>query len=50
MVFALIVLLAAGFGTYTTYLGFAKDLPTLMSIPLAAIMGLALLAVTFRIR
>lgn len=50
VVFALIVLLAAGISTYTTYLGFSKDLPMAMSIPIAAIIGLGLLAINFRIR
>ena len=35
VIFALIVLLASGFSAFTTYLGFSKDLPLYMSIPIA---------------
>ena len=50
VIFALIVLLASGFSAFTTYLGFSKDLPLYMSIPIAVIIGLGLLGVNFKIR
>lgn len=50
VIFALIVILASGFSTFTTYLGFSKDLPLYMSIPIAVIIGLGLLGVNFKIR
>ena len=50
VIFAVIVLLASGFSAFTTYLGFSQDLPLYMSIPIAAIIGLGLLAVNFKIR
>ena len=50
VIFALIVILASGFSAFTTYLGFSKDLPLYMSIPIATIIGLGLLGVNFRIR
>ena len=50
VIFALIVILASGFSAFTTYLGFSKDLPLYMSIPIATIIGLGLLGVNFKIR
>ena len=50
VIFALIVILTSGFSAFTTYLGFAKDLPLYMSIPIAVIIGLGLLGVNFKIR
>lgn len=50
VIFALIVLIASGFSGYTTYLGFSKDLPEYMSIPLAVIIFLGLLGLNFKIR
>ena len=50
VIFALIVILASGFSAFTTYLGFSKDLPLYMSVPIATIIGLGLLGVNFRIR
>ena len=50
VIFALIVILASGFSAFTTYLGFSKDLPLYMSIPIAVIIGLGLLGVNFKIR
>lgn len=50
VIFALIVILASGFSAFTTYLGFSKDLPPYMSIPIAVIIGLGLLGVNFKIR
>lgn len=50
VIFAIIVLLASGFSAFTTYLGFSQDLPLYMSIPIAAIIGLGLLAINFKIR
>ncbi len=50
IVFSIIVLLAASFSAYTTYLGFSYDLPQLASIVIAAIIGLGLLIINFKIR
>ena len=50
VIFATIVLLASAFSAFTTYLGFSKDLPLYMSIPIAVIVGLGLLGVNFKIR
>lgn len=50
VIFMLIVILASGFSAYTTYLGFSRDLPVYMSIPIAVIIGLGLLGVNFKIR
>ena len=50
VIFALIVVLASGFSAFTTYLGFSKDLPLYMSIPISVIIGLGLLGVNFKIR
>ena len=50
VIFALIVFLTSGFSAFTTYLGFSKDLPLYMSVPIAVIVGLGLLAVNFKIR
>tara|TARA_B100000676_G_C17349697_1_gene470260 strand:- start:35 stop:283 length:249 start_codon:yes stop_codon:yes gene_type:complete len=41
--FYVIVVLAAGFSGYTTYLGFQYDLPEGMALVIAAIIGLGLL-------
>ena len=50
VIFAAILFLASGFSAYTTYLGFSKDLPLYMSLPIAAIIGLGLLGINFKIR
>lgn len=50
VIFAIIVLVASGFSTYTTYLGFSSDLPVEMSIAIAAIIGLGLVGMNFKIR
>ena len=50
VIFAVIVVLASGFSAYTTYLGFSKDFPVYMSVPIATIIGLGLLGVNFKIR
>ena len=50
IVFTIIVILAAGFSGYTTYLGFSYDLPVLPSIVIATIIGLGLLVINFKIR
>ena len=50
VIFAVIVVLASGFSAYTTYLGFSKDFPIYMSIPIATIIGLGLLGINFKIR
>ncbi len=50
VIFVVILFLASGFSAYTTYLGFSKDLPFYMSFPIAAIIGLGLLAINFKIR
>ena len=50
VIFALIVVLTSTFSAFTTYLGFSKDLPLYMSIPIAVIVGLGLLGVNFKIR
>lgn len=50
IIFSTIVVLAAGFSGYTTYLGFSYDLPVLASIVIATIIGLGLLIINFKIR
>ena len=50
VIFAVIVLLASGFSTYTTYLGFSKDLPLYMAIAIAAIIGFGLVGTNLKIR
>ncbi len=50
VIFAVILFLVSGFSAYTTYLGFSKDLPLYMSLPIAAIIGLGLLGINFKIR
>lgn len=50
VIFFVIVLLASGFSSYTTYLGFAYDIPMFMAFVLAIIIGLGLFAVNFLIR
>ena len=50
VIFAVIVLVASGFSTYTTYLGFSNDLPIEMSVAIAAIIGLGLVGMNFKIR
>ncbi len=50
VIFAIIVIIASGFSAFTTYLEFSEDLPIYMSIPIAAIIGLSLLAINFKIR
>ncbi len=48
--FTIIVLLAASFSAYTTYLGFSYDLPQLASIVIAIIIGLGLFMINMKIR
>ena len=50
VIFAVIVLLTAGFSTVTTYIGFSKDLPEYMAMAIAAIIGFGLLGVNFKLR
>ena len=50
VIFAAIVMLASGFSAYTTFLGFSRDLPVYMAIAIAAIIGLGLLGMNFKIR
>ncbi len=50
VIFAVILIIASGFSAYTTYLGFSQDLPLYMSFPIAAIIGLGLLGINFKIR
>ncbi len=50
ILFAIIVLLATGFSAYTTYLGFANDLPALASGVIAAIIGLGLFMINMKIK
>lgn len=50
VIFTGIVVIAAGFSSYTTYLGFSKDLPLEMSIAIAAMIGLGLLGLNFKLR
>lgn len=50
IIFTIIVVLAAGFSGYTTYLGFSYDLPIIPSIVIATIIGLGLLIINFKIR
>ena len=50
VIFFVIVLLASGFSSYTTYLGFSYDIPAFMAFVLAAIIGLGLFAINFLIR
>lgn len=50
IVFAIIAILASGFSGYTTYLGFSYDLPFLLSLVMAIIVGLGLLIINFKIK
>lgn len=50
IVFTIIVLLAASFSAYTTYLGFSYDLPILASIVIALIIGLGLFIINMKIK
>jgi hypothetical protein len=50
LAFTVIAVLASSFSGYTTYLGFSYDLPTLLSVVMAVIIGLGLLVINFKIR
>ena len=50
IVFTIIVILAASFSAYTTYLGFSYDLPQLASVVIAIIIGLGLFIINMKIK
>jgi hypothetical protein len=50
VIFSIIVILASGFSGYTTFLGFSYDVPFGLAATLAVIIGLALVAINFRLR
>ncbi len=50
IIFTIIVILAASFSAYTTYLGFSYDLPQLASTVIAAIIGLGLFIINMKIK
>ena len=50
IVFAIIAVLASGFSGYTTFVGFAYDLPLPLSLVISIIVGLGLLIINFRIK
>jgi hypothetical protein len=50
IVFTIIVILAASFSAYTTYLGFSYDLPKLASGVIATIIGLGLFIINMKIK
>jgi hypothetical protein len=50
IVFAIIAVLASGFSGYTTFIGFAYDLPFPLALVISIIVGLGLLIINFRIK
>jgi hypothetical protein len=50
VVFALVVLLAAGFSGYTSYVGFAFDFPVIMAVVACALVALGMSAINFMLR
>ena len=50
VIYSVIAVITALFSAYTTFLGFSYDLPYLLSVPIAVIVGLGLLAMNFLIR
>ncbi len=50
IIFTIIVILAASFSAYTTYLGFSYDLPLLASGVIATIIGLGLFMINMKIK
>lgn len=50
IIFTIIVILAASFSAYTTYLGFSYDLPQLASAVIATIIGLGLFIINMKIK
>ncbi len=50
IIFTIIVILAASFSAYTTYLGFSYDLPILASSVIAVIIGLGLFIINMTIK
>jgi len=50
IIFTIIVVLAASFSAYTTYLGFSYDLPLLASGVIATIIGLGLFMINMKIK